>query len=437
MSNIKNVTIVHINPNQQAKSALETYYKNTYPTASFEICDLSNVPIKDCIGCWNCWVKTPGICIHKDALESCYSPIINSDICVFSHDIKHGFLSGRSKTSMDRLIPLFHPYIKIVNNEMMHYQRYDKIPQMHFAYALAEGSKELTPREIEGIKGYYFRCNEHFKTIGQIHHIAHGELISIDTTSRIEPLMSEAFENLNMPSAPLDINSKIVIYNGSPRGKASNSSIIVEEFKKGLLMQGILENQIEIYDLNQTSKHKEIASSFYEKNHHLFFMPLYVHSMPGVVKLFLDSVVDNNMCADIKNPPKVGFFVQSGFKEGYQSFYLRGILENLCIHNNWIFAGCGIKGGMEGLHHTPPQANVKIYKAFNNLGLNYAQNGHLSSEMLNTMIKPIFLTNNHKFIFSILPNFLIQFHWNSQLRKNKAMDKVFAKPYKRQSAKNQ
>lgn len=92
---------------------------------------------------------------------------------------------------------------------------------------------------------------------------------------------------------------------------------------------------------------------------------------------------------------------------------------------------------MEGLHHAPPQANVKIYKAFNNLGLNYAQTGHLSSEMLNTMIKPIFLTNNHKFIFSILPNFLIQFHWNSQLRKNKAMDKVFAKPYKRQSAKNQ
>lgn len=45
-------------------------------------------------------------------------------------------------------------------------------------------------------------------------------------------------------------------------------------------------------------------------------MPLYVHSMPGIVKHFVDTV--ESIASDNKNipSPKVGFFVQSGFKDG-------------------------------------------------------------------------------------------------------------------------
>jgi len=44
-------------------------------------------------------------------------------------------------------------------------------------------------------------------------------------------------------------------------------------------------------------------------------MPLYVHSMPGIVKHFVDAV--ESITPENKNipSPKVGFFVQSGFKE--------------------------------------------------------------------------------------------------------------------------
>ena len=109
--------------------------------------------------------------------------------------------------------------------------------------------------------------------------------------------------------------NKIAIYNGSPRGAASNTSLLVEQFKKGLLIGGILEEQIEVHNLSQTSKHEETASKFYDVDYHMFIMPLYVHSMPGIVKHFIDTV--ESIASDHKNKlsPKVGFFVQSGFKE--------------------------------------------------------------------------------------------------------------------------
>lgn len=28
--------------------------------------------IKACLGCWTCWWKTPGRCVHKDALAESY-----------------------------------------------------------------------------------------------------------------------------------------------------------------------------------------------------------------------------------------------------------------------------------------------------------------------------------------------------------------------------
>lgn len=430
MGEIRNITIMHINPDEAVKAQVETYYKKLYPDAAVEICDLSNIYIKNCVGCWNCWVKTPGVCLHKDEMVSCYGAIINSDICVFSHQVVGGVLSGNSKTCMDRLIPLFHPYIKIIQGEMMHYKRYEKTPKMHYFYSLKEGEPELTQDEIQSIEGYYFRCNEHFRTAGMINHISEsGEIVSQKTNFRIEPIVPESIVR-TINAVPIDKSSKIAIYNGSPRGIKSNTMLLVEQFKQGLLTQGIEEAQIEVFHLAQSSKHQEIASRFYETDYHVFFMPLYVHSMPGVVKHFIDYIKPYEGSLE-KKDSNVAFFVQSGFKEAYQSFYLRGTLNTICKHNNWKFAGCGIKGGMEGLRLMPPKANKKIYRSFNELGAFFARNGYLSEAILEDLIEPIRLSKTMKSAFGMLPNKVIQFYWNSQMKKNNVLDQAFAMPYKK------
>ncbi len=39
--------------------------------------------IKPCLGCFNCWIETPGKCIIKDDIEELLSKFISSDIVVF------------------------------------------------------------------------------------------------------------------------------------------------------------------------------------------------------------------------------------------------------------------------------------------------------------------------------------------------------------------
>jgi multimeric flavodoxin WrbA len=86
--------------------------------------------VKYCIGCWSCWVKTPGKCfVSDDSLEICHD-FIHSDLVVFASPVIMGFTSALLKKTQDKLIPLLHPYIEIVQNECHHRKRYQSYPKL-------------------------------------------------------------------------------------------------------------------------------------------------------------------------------------------------------------------------------------------------------------------------------------------------------------------
>ena len=49
--------------------------------------------IKDCVGCFGCWVKTPGLCVHKDDMTDILKMIIASEKQIFVSDVRFGMLS--------------------------------------------------------------------------------------------------------------------------------------------------------------------------------------------------------------------------------------------------------------------------------------------------------------------------------------------------------
>lgn len=102
--------------------------------------DLTERCVKDCIGCWTCWWKTPGRCIHKD-IDDFYQEYISAEKVVFFSKVKKGFVSGNLKTLFDRMIPLYLPYISYATGESMHVPRYEKYPDIEFYY---EGEFENT-----------------------------------------------------------------------------------------------------------------------------------------------------------------------------------------------------------------------------------------------------------------------------------------------------
>ena len=132
---------------------------------------LSELNIKSCIGCWDCWWKTPGLCRQKDDASPILKEIINSDLTVFLSPLIMGMYSSKLKIFHERLIPLLHPYIEIRNNESHHRKRYPKYPKL--ACIFEKG--DTTMEEIENVRYILDRLAlnfhskiEYFNTIDQL-----------------------------------------------------------------------------------------------------------------------------------------------------------------------------------------------------------------------------------------------------------------------------
>ena len=110
---------------------------------STSLFNLAEMHIKQCIGCWSCWWKTPGVCIHKDDLIPVMQSIVHADLLIFASPIRAGFTSSTLKTLQDRLIPLVHPYLELVQGECHHRKRYPKYPD----FALLLQKEETTDQE--------------------------------------------------------------------------------------------------------------------------------------------------------------------------------------------------------------------------------------------------------------------------------------------------
>lgn len=91
--------------------------------------------IHPCIGCFNCWLKTPGKCIIEDDYTELPKYILQNDIYITISNIKYGCYSPYIKNVIDRSIGFLLPFLKIINGEIHHSIRYDKIPRLvYIAY---------------------------------------------------------------------------------------------------------------------------------------------------------------------------------------------------------------------------------------------------------------------------------------------------------------
>ena len=81
--------------------------------AEAELIHIRKLDLKACTGCYTCWVRTPGECIHKDkdsmvaALES-YN---TADLVICGTPLYHFSMSGIMKTFIDRTLPRIEPWL--------------------------------------------------------------------------------------------------------------------------------------------------------------------------------------------------------------------------------------------------------------------------------------------------------------------------------------
>ena len=130
------------------------------------------------------------------------------------------------------------------------------------------------------------------------------------------------------------------------------------------------------------------------------------------------------------NNPRLGFIVQSGFPESHHSIYVESYLKKLCEKFNSEYIGTAIKGGVEGIKNKPAWMTKKVFNQFEELGASFAKTGFFSENIEAKMIKPFQLSPTRIAFFKLMQKTgLINFFWDSQLKKNNAFDIRYAKPH--------
>ena len=152
------VTILNGNPSE-GNTAFDGYLKELTEVLQSSnhtvvLLKLRDMDIRYCIGCYGCFVKTPGECTVKDDSRDVRREYINSDLVLFASPVIMGFTSALLKKVQDRLLPLIHPYFELYQNQMHHIPRYDKYPLIAL---LLEKGRDTDEMDVKIVSDIYRR----------------------------------------------------------------------------------------------------------------------------------------------------------------------------------------------------------------------------------------------------------------------------------------
>jgi multimeric flavodoxin WrbA len=214
---------------------------------------------------------------------------------------------------------------------------------------------------------------------------------------------------------------KLAVFNGSPRGKSSNTRVLMEHFLNGFTAtEG---NTYEIAYLRDVTDRDTFARLFQEAEQVILASPLYADAMPSAVKDFIESL--EPLCQREGNPD-IGFVVQSGFTEPEHSRYLERYYVKLAKRLGCRYKGTVIRGGVEGIRVMPSLMNRGLFKAFYKLGEAFGKTGEFDKKLVANLAKPERLS---KPWFQIVRAITHKTYWDSMLKKNNAYEKRFDRPY--------
>ena len=89
--------------------------------AEVEIVHLREKTVNNCMGCFTCWTKTPGKCIHKDDMtKELFPKWLASDLAVYATPLYHYTVNAEMKAFIERTLPVLEPFFEQQDNRTVH-----------------------------------------------------------------------------------------------------------------------------------------------------------------------------------------------------------------------------------------------------------------------------------------------------------------------------
>lgn len=334
-----------------------------------EIINTADLKIMHCVGCNNCWLKTPGICSIKDDYEIILMKLVKAENFWIVANTKFGFIDYRGKRVLDRIVPMLNMYIEFRDGWERHQLRYH--PLNFGVIYKGDGNRKLleewSMRVARNMAG---------RSLGVIALDAQQEESSTVNATDSAPEIAKGTAATPGERAASVSAKHIVILNGSPRVKKnSNTNKIIQAFVEGLEKADITHK---LYSLSNRAEWDETRKAFMTNDNIIIAVPLFVECLPSLLLEFLSTLPTER-----KQPAKLSFILHGGFDEGHQLRLGEKFLQSLPAQLGCTCGGVLVKGGSFMLCNREnsyiKKMTDKILASYAKMGLSFARNGSFST----------------------------------------------------------
>ncbi len=396
--------------------------------------DLAAMELLPCTGCLDCLWTTPGECPRPDGFPALARSVINADFVLLASPLRMGFPSAELKTAIERLVEVSQDiYGEVAQGEVHHRRRYARYPVLGL---LLEHEADTDAGDVAIVSDVFSRIA--LAVHSRLAFVASADEPPAAIAARVADDRGAAVPFDPRPAAVPGVRitppRRLTVFNGSPRGRRSNTMMLLEPFLTGFASNA--GGDYEIVDLIRLRRADQFPQVFAEAECAVLGFPLYADSMPGIVMAFLEGVAP--LRAADANPP-LAFLVQGGFPEATHARHVERYLARLARRLGSPYLGTIVKGGCEMLREEDA-LHRRLYDALfwswgmfgtlEELGRRFGETGGLDAGLLHRLARleryPRFMLPMLRLGAGLPP---VNHYWDVRLRRTGAVGRRRAQPY--------
>ncbi len=329
--------------------------------ADIETFPLREMKLAHCLGCFGCWVKTPGLCVEADAGREIAKAVIRSDITVWFAPVTFGGYSPDLKKMLDRFIQLIPPHFAMDHGEIHHPPRYAHRPRLLMVGVQRRPNAHETHifKTLAGRNAINFHPPSYAAEVVLATDNANAlrqhfrALLTRSDTLPFGKLAASLMPPPVTPGTPFaghDEARRALLIVGSPKTSSTSTSSVLGGYSLDHLKQLGWETESLTLraSLHREEGQRELLASVERARLILLVFPLYVDSLPYLVTRALTVIAAHRQADPGAAPQQLVGIVNSGFPEAHQNSVALAICREFAAQCGFTWAG-GLALGAGGM----------------------------------------------------------------------------------------
>lgn len=322
---------------------------------------LKDIKLGHCIGCFGCWVKTPGVCVIADQGRDIVREVIQSDVTVLFTAVTFGGYSSALKVVVDRFIPLILPFVGKFHGETHHTRRYERYPRL-VGIGVQRQYDEAEARIFRAVVGRN-AINFHAPSFA-------ADVLSLevneeslrkrlkDTLSRSDPLpeKDDIVPFLPGPGVAASEHEKeesrnALLIVGSPKVKSRSGSSILGEYLTAILEANGWNTETLMLkrSRNEEAGQAELCAAIDRSNLIILAFPLYIDALPCLLTKAFEVIAQHRKTVQAPRPQRLFTLINNGFPGAHQNALALAICRRFADQSGMSWAGLLAIGAGEAL----------------------------------------------------------------------------------------